>query len=202
MFKKKLREFCVLFNSYSFIFIFLPLVALVYFLLHKYTSAFWARLSLMISSLVLSLSLWNVYCAAILIFSVLFNYMLGITISSAAKAGNPIRKKLVFIAAIAGNILLLGFFKYANFFLDSINTLLSAHMTLLHLIIPIGISFYTFMQIAWLTDIYRTGGFRYDFVSYCLYVTFFPSVISGPIAYHKEIIPQFESRTGRKIFHC
>lgn len=186
------------FNSYSFIFVFLPLIATIYFVINKYFPAKWARLFLLISSLSF-MSLWNVYFSAVLIFSVLFNYALGSVLSNAIKILNSRRKKFVFITAIAGNILLLGIFKYSNFFLGSINSLFSVKLGLLDLILPIGISFYTFMQIAWLTDIYRHGGFRYNFVTYCLYVTFFPYVISGPIAYHKEIIPQLESEKASKF---
>jgi len=185
----------MLFNSYSFIFIFLPLAVLIYFLSCRYWPAKVARLVLLISSLIF-MSLWNIYCALVLISSVLFNYLLGLTLSKAIAAANKPRKKLIFIAAIGGNILLLGFFKYTNFFLTNINDFFSAQVSLINLIIPIGISFYTFMQIAWLVDIYRNGGFRYSLIDYCLYVTFFPYVISGPIAYHKEIIPQFESENA------
>jgi len=186
----------VLFNSYSFIFIFLPLVVAVYFILNKYFPAKLARLFLLISSLVF-MSLWNIYFAVVLIFSVLFNYALGSVLSNAVGSLNSRRKNIVFLIAIIGNILLLGFFKYSNFFLGTINCLFSIKLGLFDLILPIGISFYTFMQIAWITDIYHYGEFRYDFISYCLYVTFFPYVISGPIAYHKEIIPQLESeKTG------
>ncbi len=188
----------MLFNSCLFIFIFLPLVALLYFLLHKYTSVFWARLALLISSLSF-MSLWNIYFAAVLILSVLFNFALGSILSNAVTSANNKSKKIVFLAAITGNILLLGFFKYTNFFLTNVNSFFSVQINLLNLIVPIGISFYTFMQIAWITDIYRHGGFRYDFVSYCLYVTFFPYVISGPIVYHKEIIPQLESKEAQKF---
>ena len=188
----------MLFNSYSFIFIFLPLVALIYFLSYRYLSAKWARLILLISSLVF-MSLWNIYFAAVLIFSVLFNYILGSSLSNAISATNNIHKKIIFIAAIIGNILLLGFFKYSNFFLNNINYCFSAQVSLLNLIIPVGISFYTFMQIAWLVDIYRHGGFRYNFINYCLFVTFFPYIISGPIANHQEIIPQWESKNAGKF---
>ncbi len=123
--------------------------------------------------------------------------MLGSSLASTPESSNNRRKKTVFLIAIAGNIFLLGFFKYTNFFLGTINTLFSANLGLIDIILPIGISFYTFMQIAWLTDIYRHGRFRYDFISYCLYVTFFPYVISGPIAYHSEVIPHLQSEKAR-----
>lgn len=181
----------MLFNSYAFILLFLPLVATGYFLLHKHLSAQWARLFLLLASLGF-MSFWNVYFSLVMICSVLFNYVCGSALSASMKK-NDTRKKPLFAAAVIANILFLGFFKYYNFFLSNINALFSCHLGTLHILLPIGISFYTFMQIAWLTDIYRHGGYRYDFLSYCLYVTFFPYVVSGPIAYHREIIPQMQS---------
>jgi alginate O-acetyltransferase complex protein AlgI len=181
----------MLFNSYAFILIFLPLVATGYFLLNKHLPATWSRLFLLLSSLGF-MTFWNLYFALVLICSVLFNYVFGSIISTAARQAEK-RKKFLFIVALAANILFLGFFKYSNFFLDNVNTVLATQIQPLHILLPIGISFYTFMQIAWLTDIYRSGEFRYDFLSYCLYVTFFPYVISGPIAYHSEVIPQLQA---------
>ncbi len=183
----------MLFNSYVFILIFLPLVAAFYFLLYKYLPARWARLFLLTASMGF-MSYWNVHFALVLIFSVLVNFTCGSALSAAAGKN---AKKPIFIAAIIANILLLGFFKYSNFFLDNINAVFSTQIGALNILLPIGISFYTFMQIAWLTDIYRHGGYRYDFLSYCLYVTFFPYVISGPIAYHSEVIPQMQSDKAR-----
>src|SRR5450830_664530 len=142
------------------------------------------------------MSFWNVYFTLVLIFSVLFNFTCGSALSAAIVRGAK-SKKPIFIIAIAANILYLGFFKYSNFFLENINAVFAGQIGALHILLPIGISFYTFMQIAWLTDIYRSGGFRYDFLSYCLYVTFFPYVISGPIANHREIIPQLQLEKNR-----
>ncbi len=183
----------MLFNSYAFILIFLPLVAAGYFLLHKYLQAKWANLFLIAASLSF-MSFWNVNFALVLMFSVLFNYACGSALSIAADKDAK-SKKPIFIAAVIVNILFLGFFKYSNFFLENINAVFATEIQMLRLLLPIGISFYTFMQIAWLTDIYRRGGYRYDFISYCLYITFFPYVMSGPIAYHTEIIPQLKSKT-------
>lgn len=180
----------MLFNSYAFIFLFLPLVAAVYFLLNKYFPAKWARLFLLTASLSF-MSFWNVIFTLVLVFSVIFNFTFGSVLFSAIKKDLK-SKKPIFITAITANILYLGFFKYYNFFLANINAVFASHIESLHILLPIGISFYTFMQIAWLTDIYRTGKYRYDFISYCLYATFFPYIVSGPIAYHHEIIPQFQ----------
>ena len=186
----------MLFNSYAFILIFLPVVAAGYFLLHQYLPAKWARLFLLTASLGF-MSFWNIHFALVLIISVLFNYACGSALSAADGAAKS--KRPIFITAIIVNILFLGFFKYSNFFLENINAVFSSHIGTLNILLPIGISFYTFMQIAWLTDIYRHGGFRYDLLSYCLYVTFFPYVISGPIAYHSEVIPQMQSDQARRF---
>lgn len=188
----------MLFNSYSFIFIFLPLVVIIYFLTCKYWTAKWARFFLLVSSLVF-MSFWNIYFTAVLAFSALFNYTMGRTLSNLCSNDGKKRKKIIFIIAVSGNILLLGFFKYSNFFIANINYFFSTQVDLLRLIIPIGISFYTFMQIAWLVDIYKQDHFRYNLIDYCLFVTFFPYVISGPIVSHKEIIPQFELPNAGKI---
>jgi len=177
--------------------IFLPLVAALYFLLHKYLPAKWARLFLLAASLGF-MSYWNLSFALVLMLSVLFNFTCGSALFAATEK-NAKSKIPIFIAAIIANILFLGFFKYSNFFLENINAFFSSHIGALHILLPIGISFYTFMQIAWLTDIYRHGGYRYDFLSYCLYVTFFPYVISGPIAYHSEVIPQIQSEKARRF---
>ena len=181
----------MLFNSYTFILLFLPLAAAGYFLLHRYVSAKWAFLFLLAASLGF-MSLWNLHFSLVLLASVVINFLCGTSLSRVAQKGGK-NKRIIFVLAIVFNILYLGFFKYSNFFVENINAVFATEMPRLSLLLPLGISFYTFMQIAWLTDIYRRGGYRYDFLNYCLYVTFFPYVISGPIAYHSEIIPQFKS---------
>lgn len=176
---------------------FLPLTVAVYYLLHRYAAALWARVFLLASSLGF-VSFWNFRFALVLMCSVCFNYVFGQALSR--KPGyNPSIRKRLFVVAIIANILYLGFFKYSNFFLENINTLFSTEFQTLHMLLPIGISFYTFMQIAWLTDTYRRGGFGYDFLGYCQYVAFFPYVISGPIAYHGEVIPQLQSRDAWRL---
>lgn len=188
----------MLFNSYSFILIFLPSVTAIYFIFNKYLGSRWTRLFLLAASLFF-MSFFNIYFTAVLVLSVIFNYAAGSITSYYYMNSKSRQKQAIFVSAIAGNILFLGYFKYSNFFLGTLNSLFSANISLLNLILPIGISFYTFMQIVWLVDIYRHGGYKYDFFTYCLYVTFFPYVISGPIAYHKEIIPQFIKKSVCKF---
>jgi len=140
----------MLFNSYTFILIFLPLVAVFNFLIHRHLPAKWAYVFLLLASLGF-MSFWNVYFALVLIFSVLFNFTCGLALSAATERAAK-NKKTIFIAAIVANILYLGFFKYSNFFLANVNTFFAGQIDLFHILLPIGISFYTFMQIAWLTD--------------------------------------------------
>lgn len=144
------------------------------------------------------MGLWNVHFILVLLVSVAVNLLFGSFLSRAVAKRSPIGKP-VFIAAIAANILYLGFFKYFNFFVESVSAVLPVSAGATSILLPVGISFYTFMQIAWLTDIYRHGGYRYNFLTYGLYVTFFPYVISGPIAYHREIIPQLEAQDKKRI---
>lgn len=96
--------------------------------------------------------------------------------------------------SITANLALLGYFKYANFLADNINVAFNAGYVLPQILLPLGISFFTFTQIAYLVDSYRGEAKEYDFLNYALFVTFFPHLIAGPILHHREMMPQFESR--------
>ncbi|NPA64988.1 MAG: MBOAT family protein, partial [Epsilonproteobacteria bacterium] len=102
-------------------------------------------------------------------------------------------KKLLLAAGIAFNLALLGYFKYADFFIQNINSLFGLEIPLLHLALPLAISFFTFQQIAYLVDSYRGETREYSFLNYALFVTFFPQLIAGPIVHHAEMMPQFAS---------
>ena len=101
------------------------------------------------------------------------------------------RKKQVLAFAIAANLLLLGYYKYANFFLANVNTLTGSSLSLGEIILPLGISFFTFTQIAFLVDTYQGKVKEYNFIHYLLFVTYFPHLIAGPVLHHKEMMPQF-----------
>jgi D-alanyl-lipoteichoic acid acyltransferase DltB (MBOAT superfamily) len=101
------------------------------------------------------------------------------------------KKKQILIIGVSFNIFILGYFKYSDFFIENFNTLLNANTPLLHLALPLAISFFTFQQIAYLVDSYREETKDYSFIDYMLFVTFFPQLIAGPIVHHKEMIPQF-----------
>jgi len=117
----------------------------------------------------------------------LFNYTLGRELS---KQHSKSSKSLLTVGVLA-NLALLGYFKYADFFLENINHVLATKIPLLHLALPLAISFYTFQQIAYLVDSYKKETKEYDFLNYAVFVTFFPQLIAGPIVHHKEMMPQF-----------
>lgn len=130
----------------------------------------------------------------LIIGSLCFNYFVSIGIAKS-------RKKSLLVAGIATNLILLGFYKYMGFFLENLNLLFNSNMPIFQLALPLGISFFTFQQIAFLVDIYHRKADEADFSRYCLFVTFFPQLIAGPIVHHKEMIPQFKA-AGAKRFHA
>lgn len=177
----------MLFNSYLFIFVFLPIVFLAFFFFAKFRITKVATASLVLASLFFY-AYWEVAYLPLLLLSILFNFQTGRLIERNL-SGNKAR--LIFIFGITTNLLLLGYFKYANFFVDSFNTVFHTGWSVSHIALPLGISFFTFTQIAYLVDAYRGETKGYKLLTYSLFVTFFPHLIAGPILYHKDIIPQF-----------
>lgn len=117
-----------------------------------------------------------------------FNFAIGSALSAGKSRVSP-RALLAF--GIIANVALLGYFKYADFFIANANFVFGSHVEPLKLLLPLAISFFTFQQIAYLVDSYRSETKEYDFLSYALFVTFFPQLIAGPIVHHKEMMPQF-----------
>jgi len=122
----------------------------------------------------------------------LFNYIIGNTLNENFQKVK-IHKKSLLIFGIVSNVALLGYFKYMDFFIENINLLFGSSISLMHLALPLAISFFTFQQIAYLVDSYRRETGEYDFLNYALFVTFFPQLIAGPIVHHREMMPQFSS---------
>lgn len=198
----------MLFNSYEFIFIFLPITFFVYFYLNSKRLTEIAKGFLVFSSLFFY-SYWNVVYLPLILISMLFNYVIGNTLSKydnlnidiESNSNNSLKvkrsisktfsKKSILIFGIVANVSLLGYFKYADFFIENFNLFAGSNVELLHLLLPLAISFFTFQQIAYLVDSYRNETKEYDFLNYALFVTFFPQLIAGPIVHHKEMMPQF-----------
>ncbi|MDO8754395.1 MAG: MBOAT family O-acyltransferase, partial [Anaerolineales bacterium] len=138
---------------------------------------------------------WNIAYLPLLVGSIFVNFAIGTTLCPgiASKYSASLRR-FILSFGVAANIALLGYFKYANFLIETIDTVLGVGAApLLQNLLPLGISFFTFTQIAYLIDSYRGEAKEYDFVNYALFVTFFPHLIAGPILHHREMMPQFES---------
>jgi len=144
-------------------------------------------------------SWWNIIYLPLILGSILFNFTIGTIISRNNKQQKGISKKSVLIFGISANILLLGYFKYMDFFIANVNTALGTHWDLMHIVLPLGISFFTFTQIAYLVDAYRGEVKEMDYLNYTLFVTFFPHLLAGPILHHKEMMPQFDSVKSKII---
>jgi len=170
----------MLFNSYEFIFAFLPIVFVIYFyLMHKRLLFFY--------------SWWNILYLPIILSSILFNYVIGHVLAT-KEFNKSFSKKTVLIFGIVVNLSLLGYFKYADFFIKNFNVISGNNINLLYLALPLALSFVTFQQIAFLVDSYKGYTKENDFVNYSLFITFFPQLIAGPIVHHKEMMPQFADK--------
>ncbi len=181
----------MLFNSFEFIFLFLPITFFVYFYLNSRRLTEAAKGFLVASSLFFY-SWWNVIYLPLILGSMLFNFVIGSSFSR-EKTFKKVSKKTVLTFGVIGNLGLLGYFKYSDFFIANVNFTLGTDIPLLHLALPLAISFFTFQQIAYLVDSYKGETKEYDLLNYAVFVTFFPQLIAGPIVHHKEMMPQFAS---------
>lgn len=175
----------MLFNSYPFLLLFLPVTVLVYYQLRKRN---WQRLSRywLIAASFIFYAWWNASYVIILLASISFNLIIG-------KILMRTPKRWLLTVGVTGNLLLLGYFKYADFFIANVNTLFAADWTLLHVALPLAISFFTFQQIAFLVDAYKGKNTWYGADVYVLFVVFFPQLIAGPIVHYREVAKQFAS---------
>lgn len=181
----------MLFNSYTFIFLFIPITVAGFFALARWAGHRVAVGWLTACSLFFY-SWWDVTNLPIILISIFGNYVVGGLLSSPTRTTGG--KKLVLTLGVAANLAALGYYKYTNFLVDNINALTGAELYVRTIVLPLGISFFTFQQVAFLVDAYRGETKEYDFVEYALFVCFYPQLIAGPIVHHKEIIPTFNSR--------
>jgi D-alanyl-lipoteichoic acid acyltransferase DltB (MBOAT superfamily) len=189
----------VLFNSYAFIFGFLPVTLIGFFWLARFSHAFAAGW-LALASLFFY-GYWNPAYIGLLLGSIACNYAFGLWIARAGVQHKEGRKKQLLVAAIVANLALLAYYKYANFFIGSVNGVAGTPWSLGEIILPLGISFFTFTQIAFLVDTYQGKVKEYNFVHYTLFVTYFPHLIAGPVLHHKEMMPQFAHAATYRFSH-
>lgn len=181
----------MLFNSYLFILLFLPLALAGYYACNARGKYEWGKLWLVV------MSLWfyawfNVKYLPIIVGSILGNYGLYRVLQGHKGMEEKRRQDLYLtVAGVGANLGVLFYYKYYDFFVENLNALFHTDFTLQHVLLPLGISFFTFQQVGFLVDAYRGGTKNYPFVEYALFVTFFPQLIAGPIVTHEEMIRQF-----------
>lgn len=191
----------MLFNSYEFLFLFLPVTFFIYFWLNNKRLTQASKAWMVFASLFFY-SWWNIIYLPLILGSILFNFAVGSTITKMGSAESPKKgfsRKAVLAFGIVSNIALLAYYKYMDFFISNANTVLGTQWDLMHIVLPLGISFFTFTQIAYLVDAYRDEVKEMDYLNYTLFVTFFPHLLAGPILHHKEMMPQFDSLKSKVI---
>jgi D-alanyl-lipoteichoic acid acyltransferase DltB (MBOAT superfamily) len=196
----------MVFNSYTFLLLLLPLTLLGFHLVSKHSlrgGFAW----LVITSLVYygwwvpdREEGWQPDYLILIVGSCVANYLFGRYL--AGHKGSRKGKGMLTLGVVA-NLALLGCYKYSGLFARTFALFTGEEMSIPDIILPLGISFFTFQQVAYLVDAFRGETEEYHFTDYLLFVTFFPQLIAGPIVHHREMLPQFESRTigERKWLH-
>ncbi len=184
----------MLFSSFEFIFGFMPAVALLYWLLRKHGSTLTSNLFLVAASYLFYVSGEHTY-RWLIVLSIALNYL----IAAAMDGSTDARRKAWLVAGLAADLAALVYFKYSGLIASSLAALGWVGRPTIDVTLPIGVSFFTFTQIAYLVDVYGRKAKVSDPVGYGLFVTFFPHLIAGPIIHHSEMMPQFtRSGAGRK----
>lgn len=174
----------MLFNSFEFLFVFLPLTLAAFTLTARWFGGVYAIWVLVLASLFFY-SWWNPVYLPLLLFSMVFNFYWGRYLGKRPD-------KLMLGIGVFVNLGLIGYFKYAGFIVLNLELATGQDFDFGDVILPLAISFFTFQQIAYLVDSYQGITHEYNFMKYALFVSFFPQLIAGPIVHHKEMLPQFE----------
>lgn len=177
----------MLFNSYPFLFVFLPIALIVFYGLHRLPRV--QRVALTVLSLAFY-GWWKATYLPLLIGSIIFNFVVGALIQKAFREGRERAVTAWMSFGVAVDLGLLGWFKYANFFVDNINAVSGADIHLWRIALPLAISFFTFQKIAYLVNSARGDARKMTFNEFALFASFFPQLIAGPIVHYKEIVPQ------------
>ena len=179
------------FNSFTFILVFLPILLIGWYALNRFEKHTVADIFLILMSLYFYYSFGAMFLV-ILLVSIAVNYGLSMLLE------HWHQPKLIKIVGVLFNLALLFYFKYLGFFIDNVNALTGAALTAKEILMPIGISFFTFGQISFIVDRANGEAPHYPFLKYVMYTVYFPKLIQGPIAFHKEMIDQFNDASLRK----
>lgn len=185
----------MLFNSIEFIFFFLPLTIGIFWLFQKHYKPA-AKPLLVIASLIFY-GWWNPIYLPLILISATANFIVGRHLTRSCHT--RLHTKVSLVIGILLNVSLLGYYKYADFFIANLNHFTAIDFPLLHIVLPLAISFFTFQQISYLVDSYRGEVEETHFISYLLFVCFFPQLIAGPIVHHKQMMPQFAAMNNQSV---
>ncbi len=180
----------MLFNSYEFLFVFMPLLLAGWFFAVRFPGAAPARVWLLLAS-VAFYAYSNLISLAILLPAILVDFAIARALLRTEES-RQLRRRLLFAGGIALNIAFLGYFKYRNFFVDSTNQLFGSHFGLIQMILPLGISFITFQKIAFLADVQSGQVKQFSLFEFLLFTLFFPRAVAGPIVHWEEVMPQLK----------
>src|ERR1700730_10971673 len=180
----------MLFSSFTFAFQFLPATILAFAAARRHSPR--AGIMVLVAASLFFYGAWRPIYLLLFVASVAVNFSLGLAME------NPLRCRAIGILGVALNLSILCFFKYTNFISEALHVGTGVSVPVFDIVLPLGISFFTFQQIAYLVDVMRGAKVERDIVSYTLFVSFFPHLIAGPLVHHSEMIPQFKrGRTGR-----
>src|SRR5262249_6952934 len=186
----------MLFNSYEFIFAFLPVTAACFYVLGIFSrkiALYW-----LIFTSLFFYAWWRPLNVLLIAPSILINFVLARALQRLGKSENRrIAARTVLLSGIAFNVAFLGYFKYSDFIASTINYVFATNLVLQHIILPLGISFITFQKIAFLIDVHAGRVKSFTLQDYCLFVLFFPQLIAGPIVHYREMMPQFHTAPCR-----
>src|SRR5690242_17789277 len=180
----------MLFNSYEYLIYFLPLSLAAFFVLGRHSRL---AVGALVAASLFFYAWWNPRYLPLILGSIGFNFAVGRLLHRL-----PAHAKLVLGAGIAANLLLLGVFKYADFAVANVVRATGLPLALPHILLPLGISFFTFTQIAYLVDVHRGRAKEPSLLDYALFVSFFPHLLAGPILHHSEMMPRLASRSNKR----
>ncbi len=179
----------MLFNSPIFLFVFLPATVAAYIVVRQIAGPR-AVLALLLVASIFFYAWWNPLYVPLLLGLAVFNFVVARGISAYRQAGRADRVSILLTFGVVVDLMVLGYFKYTDFFIETANTLFQADFMLQHILLPLGISFFTFQKIAYLVDASRGEVADHDLLEYCFFVMFFPQLLAGPITHHREIFSQ------------
>jgi len=186
----------MLFNSFEFLFLFLPVTLVIYTLLCRLRNPVWPLVWLLLASL-LFYGWWHPAYVALLLISIGINFFVGQVLRSQGVA--RAQRKRLLVAGIIFNLGLLAWFKYADLLAQSFSRISGTEFDSLGIVLPLAISFFTFQQIAYLVDAYRGRVKHADLMRYSVFVAFFPQLIAGPIVHHSEMLPRLNDASRNRF---